>query len=358
MRLLFYISTIRGGGAARVMTNLANQFVQDENEVYFVTNFPAEEEYFLEERIIRYSLETVESKANPLVKNYKRISLLRNIVKEVSPDIVVSFMHENDVRAYAATRGLKTKLLLSVRNDPAKLYKAKIKGKIARFIYGHADAVVFQTEDAKSWFGTIKGKSKVIYNQVAPEFYQVERNVLTCRDIVTTGKFMPQKNHQMLMQAFCMIAGEVEENLIIYGDGKLRGEYETFIQKSNMQERIFIPGNCSNVAETIAENKLFVMSSDYEGMPNSLMEAMAVGMPCISTDCPCGGPKELSGHADSVELVGVGDVNNLAEKMKLMLMSDDYAEKKASLAKQRAEEFKPEIIYCQWKDYISEIIGK
>lgn len=358
MKLLFYISTIRGGGAARVMTNLANQFAADNNEVHLVTNFPAVEEYFLDDKVLRYSLEAEESVKHPLIKNYQRISALRKLIKKVSPDIVISFMHENDVRAYAATRGLHTKLLLSVRNDPTKLYRAKLKEKIARYVYGHADAVVFQTKDAKAWFGNIKGNSKVIYNQVAPVFYKVERDAMLCKDIVTTGKFMPQKNHQMLMKAFCMIAGEVEDNLIIYGDGKLRGEYEKFIEQNNMKDRIFIPGNCSNVAETIALNKLFVMSSDYEGMPNSLMEAMAVGMPCISTDCPCGGPKELSGKTDSIELVPVKDTNRLAEKMKQMLASEDYAEKKAALAKQRAEEFKPELIYCQWKDYISEIVGK
>ena len=241
MKLLFYISTIRGGGAARVMTNLANQFVLDGNKVYFVTNFPTEEEYFLENEIIRYSLEAAESKQNPLVKNYKRILALRGIIKINMPDIVISFMHDNDVRAYAATRGLQTKLLLSVRNDPNKLYKAKLKEKIGRYVYGHADAVVFQTEDAKAWFGMIKGKAKIIYNQVAPVFYQVTRNEKECKDIVTTGKFMLQKNHRMLMQAFCMIAEEIDANLIIYGDGKLRGDYEKFIVQNNMKDRIFIP---------------------------------------------------------------------------------------------------------------------
>ena len=284
MRLLFYISTIRGGGAARVMTNLANQFVQDKNEVYFVTNFPSEEEYFLEEKVVRYSLEKVESKANPLVKNYKRISLLRNIVKEVSPDIVVSFMHENDVRAYAGTRGLNTKLLLSVRNDPAKLYKAKMKEKIARFVYGHADAVVFQTDDAKAWFGTIRGQSKVIYNQVAPVFYQVGRNAKDCRDIVTTGKFMSQKNHKMLMQAFCMIAEEIDDNLIIYGDGKLREEYEQFIKENNMQEHVIILGKKENPYPYIEQCDWYIQPSRFEGKAVTVREAQALHKPVIITN--------------------------------------------------------------------------
>ena len=357
MKLLFYISTIRGGGAARVLTNLANQFVKDENNVMLVTNFPSEHEYFLEERVVRVSLEKEESKQNPLVKNWNRIFALRKVIKEYDPDLVVSFMHENDIRAFMATRGLGKKLLLSVRNDPKELYRSRVKEIIARYVYGHADAVVFQTEDAKRWFKTLKGKSTIIYNQVAPEFYQAKRVRFGAKDIVTTGKFMPQKNHRMLMEAFAMIADEISDNLIIYGEGKLRGEYEAYIREHCLESRVFLPGNCSNVAATIAKSKIFVMSSDYEGMPNSLMEAMAVGLPCISTDCPCGGPKELSGDINSVELVPVGDTKELAKKMKHMLLQASYREEKACLAKKSAERFQPELIFAQWKAYILEIIG-
>lgn len=338
------------------MTNLANQFVKSENEVVFVTNFPSEHEYFLENDITRCSLEAEESKENTIKKNWNRICGLRKKIKKYKPDIVISFMHENDVRAYLAVRGLKTKLMLSVRNDPKVLYQSSMRARIAKYVYGHADAVVFQTEEAKRWFGDIKGKSAIIYNQVAPEFYETNRTVLESKNVVTTGKFMSQKNHKMLIEAFHMIADDIEDDLIIYGEGKLRDEYEAYIKVCQLEHRVFLPGNCTNVAETIAQSKLFVMSSDYEGMPNSLMEAMALGLPCISTNCPCGGPKELSGEWNAIELIEVGNTEELANKMKNMLMNVSYREEKARLAQNAAERFRPDLIYKQWETYILDVL--
>jgi glycosyltransferase involved in cell wall biosynthesis len=113
------------------------------------------------------------------------------------------------------------------------------------------------------------------------------------RNLVTTGRLAPQKNHKMLIKAFAKIADKINDDLYIYGEGELRAELEQLVLDLNMQNRIFLPGAVKNVADTIKSAKLFILSSDFEGLPNSLMEAMALGIPCISTDCPCGGPKML-----------------------------------------------------------------
>ena len=152
MRILFYISTIRGGGAARVMVNVANGLAEEGCEVFFVTNFPADHEYALQERIERRSLESAESKSGTVVKNASRISALRRIIRETKPDVCVAFMAENNFRLLLAARGLGVKTVVSVRNDPAREYPTAFSRRLADALYKKADGVVFQTEDARAAF--------------------------------------------------------------------------------------------------------------------------------------------------------------------------------------------------------------
>ncbi|MEZ3433410.1 MAG: glycosyltransferase [Lachnospiraceae bacterium] len=353
MKIFFYISNIGGGGAARVMTILANRFIKDENEVIFAVNFKAPNEYYLDSKVKRLFIEERESQENVIKKNLHRIITLRNMIKEACPNVVISFMQENDARAYIATRGLAVKLILSVRNDPKrKFIRFPIK-QIAKYIYTHCDGVVFQTGEAKEWFHNIKGVAGIIYNPVDERFFRTERASIT-KNIVTTGKFLEQKNHMLLIKAFQLIADEVPDNLIIYGDGKLRKNYEEYIQESGLENRVYLPGYVVNVEEILASAKLFVMSSDYEGMPNSLMEAIAVGVPCISTDCPCGGPKELLCDELSDNLVPCNNDREFSAKMLKLLKNNNSA--LSVMEKQRAEEYRVENIYKQWQSLIEEII--
>lgn len=367
MRILFYISTIKGGGAARVMTNLANHFVNDSemnNQVIFLTNFYGEQEYLLDKRVKRLSVEKQEKKSNFFIKNVKRVTYIRKIIKKENPDILISFMSENNIRAWAAALGLPVKVLISVRNDPNIKYGTGLQAKFIKYVYNQVDAIVFQTEEAKEWFGAkLKPASTIIMNQVSEEFYrEVSKDNINNatektlrKDIVTTGKFLEQKNHKLLMTAFARICGKYEDNLIIYGDGKLRKEYEEYIQELGLEKRIQIPGTISKVSEHIKHAKLFVMSSDYEGMPNSLMEAMALGLPCISTDCPCGGPRALIESMKDGVLVKVGDCAGLANAMDRLMQEDDLRENIGRQAQIKAQEFRPEKVYKVWKEFIIKI---
>ena len=127
---------------------------------------------------------------------------------------------------------------------------------------------------------------------------------------------------------------------------------EKQIADLQLTNRIFLPGSTSRVPEVLSEAKLFVLSSDFEGMPNALMEAMAVGVPVISTDCPCGGPNTLIENDKQGLLVTCGNTEMVAEKLKLVLNNPQLQREMSHAAKCRAEVFRPDRIYTLWEQYV------
>lgn len=355
MKILFYINSLCHGGAERVMCNLATQFSEHDDECVFVTSFFADNEYALGAKVKRISLFSQKPIYGFIKRNYFLVKKLRKVLQQERPDLLISFMAEPNFRAIIASAGLKNKVIISVRNDPNKEYGSFITRILAKMLFRCADGVVFQTEDAKKWFPkSIQIKSTIIFNQVDEVFYNTkyegERH-----DIVTTGRLVPQKNHKVLIRAFADIADKVSDNLIIYGEGELRPELEKMITELHMEDRIFLPGVTRNVADTIKSAKLFVLSSDYEGMPNSLMEAMALGLPCISTDCPCGGPRMLLGKANQQLLVSVGDQERLAQAIHVGLL--EYNDELVKEVIERAKLFYPAKVLGDWKLYMETVVN-
>ena len=186
------------------------------------------------------------------------------------------------------------------------------------------------------------------------QFYHVKR-AENPRNIITVGRLMTQKNHKLLIEAFSKIAKEFpDENLVIYGEGELRDTLETQSKKLGLEGRVKLPGATTNVAEKLSSAKVFVLSSDYEGMPNALMEAMAVGVPVISTDCPCGGPAMLIEEDSQGILVPCQNAEKLANALRLLLESQDLRLMVGESCKERALQFSPDIVFSQWKEYIEE----
>lgn len=350
-KIALYINTIAFGGAERVMCNLANALSDNNYEVVLITSFRRENEYVSGENVRRIVLH--DRPIDGFLKRNLYLTLrLRQVMKEEKPDLLISFMAEPNYRAILASVGLHNKVIVSVRNDPSKEYPGIFKRCLAKALFSFANGIVFQTEDAQNWFPkTVQRKSEIIFNQVDNRFYDVhfsgERH-----DVVAAGRLTEQKNHKMLIRAFAAIADHVPDNLIIYGEGKLRNELECLISELHMEKRIFLPGVTTDVAKTISSAKLFVLSSDFEGMPNALMEAMAIGIPCISTDCPCGGPRLLFGKHMADRLVPCGDVDVLSRKMETMLLSGTNG----GLERTLAEQFRPERVFSQWKCYIDKVL--
>ena len=194
-----------------------------------------------------------------------------------------------------ALKGSKAKIIVSERNDPRNFQGKTITKLVSRYLMSKADGFVFQTNDACDFYKKYKDRSVVIPNPVADVPVILERLPNEQRDkvIVTAGRLVPQKNHEMLIKAFGKIAYRFPEyKLIIYGEGELKEKLQLLSRDLSMGDRVVFPGSVNDLHEKIKNAELFVLSSDFEGMPNALMEAMAMGITCISTDY-CGGPRDI-----------------------------------------------------------------
>ena len=270
------------------------------------------------------------------INSNRIIFKLSSIIRARKPDILLSMGVPLCLYTVPACLLTKTKHIISERNDPAHFAGKTIVKIFSRLAMRTANGFVFQTKDAQDYYGgRIAKKSVVIPNplfnlkNMPAQPFEGDRN----KTVVSVGRLNKQKNQKMLIEAFAQLSGEFGDySLTIWGEGPERANLEELIKELNMQDRIFLPGASDNVLEEIYDEGIFVLSSDFEGMPNALMEAMALGLPCISTDCPCGGPKDLIKNGENGILVPVGNVNHLATAMKELISDNKKAremEKKA-----------------------------
>lgn len=360
MKILFYINVLSQGGAERVVASLSNSFADDNNKVTVVTSFETPNEYVVLEKVKRINLEAKNSKAkNKLIRNFKRIKALKKVIKSEQPDVVISFMKEPNIRAILATKRMNVKTIISIRNDPEKVYNGKFGRWITKKIMPKADGCVFQTEDAKNFFPiALQNKSTIILNPIKEEFFNVQRKPIK-GNIVSIGRISPQKNHKLLIDAFNIIKDKYPSaNLNIYGEGIIQQEIKDYIVSLKLEERVRLHGHVVNVPEVLSEADFFVLPSDYEGMPNVLMEALASGVPCISTDCPCGGPRSLISDNVNGLLVPVNDIEKLKDAMITLLENDKLKHEISVNAKANANAFKTDVIYSNWKNYVKDIVEK
>ena len=353
--LLFYINSLHRGGAQRVMVQLAGRFAEAGWKTVLVSSYREEDEYPLPEGVERVVIEQEKTRAGALRRNLSRITALRRLLLQYRPAALISFMAEPNFRAVLAARGLPVKVIVSVRNDPEKEYAGRLFRFVGQRILPLADGCVFQTAAQRAWFPEkLRKKSAVIMNQADARFFDRPARKEP-RDIVAVGRLTAQKNHALLIRAYAAL-GPVEDRLLIYGEGELRAELEALIRELGLEGRVLLPGLSEDVARDIENAKLFVLPSDYEGMPNALLEAMALGLACISSDCPCGGPKELIADGVSGLLFPVGDREALSACLRRLLEDDETRRALARAAREKAEDFRPEAVFGRWENYVQSVI--
>lgn len=358
-KIALFISSLQKGGSERVMVNLAEYFYNKNYEVLLVTQYKREVEYEINPAIKRVYSETEEHLLQGgRIRNFvTRFQTLRNIWKEYQPDVILSFLGKNNLMAVITAMGLPTKVAVSVRGEPTMEYVGKTMQMIAKLVFGFADGIIMQTKMACEFLpGYLHKKAVVLSNPLNPVFLNARYTGEKENLIVAAGRLDENKNHAMLIEAFSKIADEFPKmKVIIYGEGESRKELEQLIEEKGLHDKVSLPGSTSHISEKVGKARVFVLTSNTEGMPNSIMEAMALGVPVISTDCPCGGPATLIEQGVNGMLVPVNDANALAEALTLVLSDEQLEKQLGENAYQITNRLHPDKVNAEWETYLQSL---
>ena len=350
MKIVFTIAHMTIGGAQRVTYNLI-KWLNDNTDASVHLIICSK----LKVGNVTYDLNGI-SHSYASGGYFQKIQSIRRQLKQFKPDVLVTMGVPGVLFDAPACAGLGIKHIISERNDPAHFGGRTITRIISRLLMRKADGYVFQTKDAQAYYGGDMAKRSVIIPNplfIGDDYPDTQYTGEREKTIVTTGRLNRQKNHPLLIQAFKRITEKFPDyKLMIYGEGPERQNDEILIQELGLGDRVLLPGTIDDVPKKIHKSSLYVLSSEFEGMPNALMEAMALGLPCISTDCPCGGSRELIENGKNGILVPVGDEDDLFNAMVKLLSNSCFAKKLGKNAMKIRDEFSLEKVCIQWYNYL------
>ena len=359
MKITIFTGSLAGGGAERVATNLANFLASRGHEVEILTVGERKAIEALAPQVKTSSLAAKAQSSNKVLNRIQRFTALKKHLKEQNRDCYISLLSLPSFMLLLLKRHTKAAIIVSQRNDPGSQEKwvQAANRRLAR----RADGFVFQTVEAWDWFMPFirKVRQVIIPNAINPAFLRTPYTGQRNREIVSIGRLTAQKNFALLITAFSLVSEEFPDyRLTIYGEGPLRKQLEDQVQDLNLADRVSFPGFVTEIEQRLETAAMFVLSSDFEGMPNALMEAMALGLPCVSTDCSGGGASFLIDSGKNGLLVPTGNPQALAEAMRSILSNPQLAARLGTEAADIKKQLSPEEIYKQWESFALEIIQR
>lgn len=357
MHIAMLIGALYKGGAEHVLVNLADYLIGQGHQVTVVTQYQRENEYELNGNAKRILCDITrqETTGSRCINFKRRFCKLRNIWKQEKPDVILSFIGKNNIMAIITSAGLRIPVAVSVRSEPDREYYNAVLKFLAKNLFKSASGVILQTKESMKFFPDgVKRKAVILKNPVSPDFFRERYTGEREKSIVAVGRVDGNKNHQMLIRAFAGIAEEFPEyKLIIYGEGEKRQELLRLVKNMGLEERILLPGNTDHVADVIYKTRVFVLTSNREGMPNSLIEAMVMGLTVVATDCPCGGCAELIDSGENGILIPVGDENKLQENLHFLLNNLHVADLMGQKASITSEIYSRDRVLGEWEKYLN-----
>lgn len=393
--ICLYIGSLQKGGAERVMSNLAEYLYSTEWQVTLVTTYFRPPEFVLphglwnpetgecygektelvswgDKKSVPASPEGIRriysdppsgELARGRVRGFgARFRRLRTIWKKERPDVILSFIGYNNIFAVLTSRGLGIPVAVSVRSNPAREYASARLRLPAFALFRQAAGIVLQTQDARSFFPkAIQKKSIILPNALNPDFIRPRYEGKRENAVVSVGRMDANKNQDYLIRAFAKAHREHPEyTLHLYGDGPSRADFESLAEQLGVKEAVVFEGIVDGVQDKIADKQIFVLSSREEGMPNALLEAMGAGLACISTDCPCGGPRDLIRDGVNGFLVPVEtkdpEQELLTRRLLQLMENPDLVQQMGREAVKVQEYYSPAEINSKWDQYLRSLM--
>ena len=364
-KIAFHLNSLQQGGAERVVSNLANRFAKEGYEVVIATEWYGTDEFALDQKVrrVHVGLTKEDEDRSRISKMLRRIWYLRRFMKKEKPDVVVAFTRGVLYRALAAGIGTGIPVVISVRTDPVGHYDKKADKLRIPLLFPHAAGCVFQTEGAKDFFAPyLQENSRIILNPLNPKYVGVPEPAVRTKNVVQSGRLVDFKNQPMLIRAFLKVHEKHPDyTLKIYGPDSKDGTkeiLESIIHENHAEDFVKLMGGSNTLEKDLADAALYAFSSDWEGLPNALMEAMALGLPVVSTDCPCGGPKTLIEDGVNGLLVPIMDEKAMTDGILRLIEDRELAERLGREARKISERANEDAVFEQWQTYLQECCKK
>ena len=343
------------GGAERQIILLSNQLAQRGHEVTLCVLNEFNSPYPISEKVNIIDLTNKEG--SDKLRIWRRYRAFKKTVESIRPDVIVNYNLQSAYFCLAISKKARGKVVYSERGDPYDNQYSGLLGKVRDMTVVRMDGLVFQSEGARDFFpDKVKKKSIVIHNSVNIPREKYPMPAFREKRIINVGRLHPQKNQRLLIDAFARIASKFPEYILdIYGDGALREELKKQIDTLGLTDRVRLNASRKDLFDCIYKAALFVLTSDYEGMPNALMEAMALGLPCISTDCRPGGARTLIDQGMNGFVVPCGDVCALAEEMEYLLSHPEQSAKMALEARNLQNTHSDKEIFQKWHKFLIQL---
>jgi GalNAc-alpha-(1->4)-GalNAc-alpha-(1->3)-diNAcBac-PP-undecaprenol alpha-1,4-N-acetyl-D-galactosaminyltransferase len=367
MKIIFLVSSLGAGGAERVATTLCNAWAARGDQVTLVPTFSGGGKPFYEVsnnvKLI-YLADLVGSTGKTPLNYIRRLFALRSLIAREKADVVISFLPNVNVAAIVSSASLSVPVICCERSDPSVRNLSFFWKMACRFAYRYADVLVVQTNAVANSIGNIFPHLKevrTIANPLPNGVISLKKEVAsgTQKALLSLGRLSDVKQVAAILNAFASVASDHPDWVLhIYGDGPLRAQLRSHIYTLCLQNRAFLMGRTDTPWQVMAKADAFVMASKYEGFPNALLEAMAIGLPCVTFDCPSG-PREISMDGKVALLVSLNDEQALAQALQQLMGDADLRQTLGENARASViERYALDNILQQWDALFVEVGAK